>query len=689
MATISEALAIAIQHHQGGRIQAAGQLCRRILAVEPRHSATWHLLGIIAQQAGQPAAAVDCIQRAVQFDPLTAAYHNNLGEAYRALGKLDEAVACYRRAIALNPRSVAAQNNLGVALQAQGQSDEAARCCRQALELEPDFAAGHYNLAIALQRQGNLDESQAHYRRALQLKPDFAAAWHNLGTVLGTLARHDEAAACYRRVLEIDPQDAEAGVNLANVLRDQARLDEALACCRRVLELRPELAAAHDSLGSVWKDRGQIEEALACYRRAVQLQPGLVKAHSNLLFSLHFRPGVTPAELAESHADYDRRHAAPLRSAWKPHDRGGDTDRPLRLGLVSPDFRRHPVGYFLIRVLEHLDPRQVHAICYCDRVVHDDLTARFQAAAGTWRESHLLRDEQLAGQIRADAVDVLFDLAGHTADNRLLVFARKPAPIQISWAGYVGTTGLTAMDYLLADRWQVPPEAEPYYREKVLRMPDGYVCYDPPADAPAPTPLPVLEHGQVTFGSFNNPAKISPPVVEVWSRIMRRVPRSRLVLKFRGWDVADVWRRLAGLFAAQGIDASRLEPRGWSSRGETLAEYRRVDLALDPFPYNGGLTTCEALWMGVPVMTCPGLTFAGRHALGHLSNVGLTETIASDLDQYVERTVALAHDLPRLAALRVGLREKVAASPLCDGKRFAANWMSMLQDLWEQRTNAG
>ena len=355
------------------------------------------------------------------------------------------------------------------------------------------------------------------------------------------------------------------------------------------------------------------------------------------------------------------------------------------MGFVSPDLGRHPVGYFLVRVLENLDKEHLETICYSDRIVKDDLTHRLQAAATQWRDVIGMSDQQLAEQIRADRIDILFDLAGHTAHNRLLVFARKPALIQVTWAGYVGTTGLKAMDYLLADRYEVPPGAERHYRERVLRMPEGYVCYDPPIYAPPVATLPALDRGQVTLGCFNNPAKITPQVIEVWAKILRRLPGARLVLKYKGWNDRGVARRFTEMFVAHGIDPGRLELLGYSPHAELLAEYNRIDLALDPFPYNGGLTTCEALWMGVPVVTCPGETFASRHSLSHLSNVGLTETIARELDEYVELAVSLAGDLPRLAALRAGLRERMAASPLCDGKRFATNLASMLHEAWEQR----
>jgi predicted O-linked N-acetylglucosamine transferase (SPINDLY family) len=435
------------------------------------------------------------------------------------------------------------------------------------------------------------------------------------------------------------------------------------------------------------KDQGNLDEAVACHRRALELKPDYAEAHSNLLFDLQYCPGVTPEALAAAHAEYDRRHAASLRGAFVGQEKVGDRRGRLRWGFVSPDLGRHPVGYFLVRVLENLSRKRQATICYSDRIVKDDLTHRIQAAVTGWRDATGISDQRLAEQIRADRIDILFDLAGHTAGHRLLVFARKPAPIQVTWAGYAGTTGLKAMDYLLADRYEIPAGAERHYQERVLRMPDGYVCYDPPAYAPAVTPLPALDRGQVTFGCFNNPAKVTPQVIEAWARILRRLSGARLVLKFRGFDDHGVARRFAEMFAAQAIAPGRLELLGFSPHAELLAEYRRIDLALDCFPYSGGLTTCEALWMGVPVITCPWETFASRHSLSHLSNVGLTETIARDVDEYVELAVSLAGDVPRLAALRAGLRQRMAASPLCDGKRFAGHLMSLLRGVWEERTD--
>jgi predicted O-linked N-acetylglucosamine transferase (SPINDLY family) len=419
------------------------------------------------------------------------------------------------------------------------------------------------------------------------------------------------------------------------------------------------------------------------------LKSELITARSNLLQTLQYVAGATLAELAHAHAEFERRHAAPLRRQERPFTNSRDPDRKLRVGFLSPDFRCHPVGYFTIPFLENLDRSQAEATCYHDCPAADEVTTRIRAAAATWRDVFGWPDERLAEQVRDDGIDILFDLAGHTAHNRLLVFARKPAPVQVTWAGYVGTTGLSAIDYLVADRFEVPPGAGAHYSERILRMPDDYVCYDPPAHAPPVGPPPAAGRGQVTFGSFNYPAKIGPQVIAVWAEILRRLPTARLVLKYRALDEPIIAGRFADLFARNGIDPARVESRGWSPVMELRRHYGEIDVALDPFPYNGGLTTIEALWMGVPVITCPGETFAGRHSLSHLSNVGLTETIARDLDEYVELAVALANDLPRLAELRAGLRQRVASSPLCDAKRFADNLLRLLRDAWREWATTG
>ncbi len=641
-----------------GKLDEAVACYRRALEFKPDYAEAYNNLGNALRDQGNLEKAAICYRRALELKSDSADGHKNLGNVLKDLGKLEEAIACYRRALALNPDNAGTHNNLGTALKDQGKLDEAVGCCRRALELKPDFAEAHNNLGTALHNQGKLDEAVAYYRRAVELKLDFADAHNtlgvalnekgnldealdccrralelkpgfveancNLGLALQNQGNFDEAIACYRRALELKPDYALSHNNLGIALQNQGKLGEAIVCHRRALELKPDYALAHNNLGNALKDQGKLEEAVIGYRRALELKPDFTKAHSNLLYAIQYCANVTPAALAEAHAVYDRQHTAALtstelagrlRSGSECGEQHAMYDRRLRLGFVSPDLGRHPVGYFLVRVLENLshplsltarEAMQIETICYSDRIGKDSLTNRIQAAANQWRDVRGMSDERLAEQIRADRIDILFDLAGHTARNRLLVFARKPAPIQITWIGYEGTTGLAAMDYVLADSQTVPDGSEQYYRERVLRMPDGYLCYDPPAAAPTVGPLPSAISGYSTFASFNNPAKITPDVVAVWAKILCRAPTARLVLKYRGLGDETVKRRYRDLFAAHNVAPQRLELLPASSYSDYLATYHQVDVVLDPFPFSGGTTTCEALWMGVPVITCPG-----------------------------------------------------------------------------------
>ena len=447
-------------------------------------------LGVIQQSQGKLDEAAAAYQRALQLKPGFVEALNDLGNVFKLQGKLEEAGACYQQVLRWKPDYAAAHCNLGVVLHDLGQLDHAVACCQRALQLQPDYATAHYNLATLLKDQGKLDESEACYRRALQLQPDYALAHYNLGIVCQSLGKLHDAMACYQRELQLQPNLPEAHNNLGNVYHELGQLDAAQVCYRRALQQQPGYALAYNNLGNILRDQGKVDSAVASYQKSLRLQPDFAAVHSNLLLTHQYRSGVTLAELANLHAEFDRLHAAPLRTArlLQDHDHDRDPHRRLRLGFVSADFGRHPVGHFLIRVLENLDPAQCETVCYSDRMIPDDLTWRFQSAATIWRDVKGLSDQSLAEQIVNDEIDILLDLAGHTARNRLLVFARKPAPIQVTWAGYVGTTGLKAMDYILADRHEIPQAAEAHYCEKVLRMPDGYVTYDPPVYAPPVAP---------------------------------------------------------------------------------------------------------------------------------------------------------------------------------------------------------
>jgi predicted O-linked N-acetylglucosamine transferase (SPINDLY family) len=685
MASVSNTFDEGFRHHQAGRLSEAEESYRAVLAQQPDHPQALHLLGVVQHQLGRHAEAVELIRQAIALDGDVAVFHSNLSTALGGLRRFEEAAAACRRALEIQPDFAEAYANLGIALIALGQPEHAVDAFHTALKLQPANVEVARNLGTALMKiPARVNEAILVLRRVLELKPNFAEAGNDLGCALKYAGQLEAAVAAFRRVLEIRPTHAGAYNNLSTALRSLGRLGESLAACKRAVELQPDLAEAHSNLGIVLTDIGELDPAFAAFQRALELRPSHAADHSRILFGMQYRPGVTPAELARAHVEYDQRHAAGFRSQWQPHRSSYDPQRKLRVGFLSGGLGLHPVGYFLVGLLENIDRSQFEVVCYSDRTRKDAMTARIQALAAEWHDVFHFRDEQLTARIRQDQIDILFDLDAHASGERLLVLARKPAPIQIAWAGYTGTTGLAAIDYLLADRWHVPEGADIHYREKVLRMSDGYICYYPPTYAPKVSTLPAERTGFVTFGSFNQPTKTNRQVVSLWAQVLKRVPQSRLLLKYRGFDDASIRDPLLRAFADEHVGADRIALQGKSPHLDLLAEYGRVDIGLDTFPYSGGLTTCEALWMGVPVVTLPGETFAGRHSLSHLSNVGLSETIAGSEDEYVERAAQLAADAPHLAALRSTLRQRMAASPLCDASRFARNWEQQMRSVWRK-----
>jgi protein O-GlcNAc transferase len=702
--------------HQSGRFDEAELLYRQILAAEPDHADACHLLGALAQQRGRFEESATLITKAIAVKGDVAAFHSNLGNALKALGKADEAATAYRRAIVLDPNFADAYNNLGATMRMQGKLDEAEALYRKALTLNPNSADVHDNLGVVLRNQGRLAEAEASYRRALQLNPNFARAHYNLanvvkeqgrleeaitlyrqalslrpdlieahnnlGNALKDLGKLGEATACFRQVVALRPDLAHAHNNLGVALEEQSKLGEAAACYQRALALKPDFAAAHNNLGNVARARGQMDEAMAHYERALILRPDFVEAHSNFLMSQHYVDRLSKDDLFAAAQRFGRSLQGLTPQRVFSNDRR--EDRPLRIGYVSGDFRLHPVGYFLARILEAHDRAAVETFCYANQGRSDDMTRRLRGAANHWRTILGLPDRDAAEMILNDRIDILVDLSGHTAKNRLSLFALRPAPIQTSWLGYFGTTGLGAMDYLVMDRWAAAPGDEKRCTEALIRLPFGRFCYAPPDYAPRVAEAPALQRGYVAYGSFNNIVKIGPEVVTLWAAILHEVPQSRLILKWKALDDAEARDHLRRAFAAAGVDANRLELRGFSPHAEMLAQYADMDIALDPFPFGGGLTSCEALWMGVPVVTLPGDRPASRQTIGFLEALGLGECVATSRDDYISRAIALGAGTAHLNVLRRTMRPRMASSPLCDGPRFTRGLEEAFRQMWRR-----
>jgi predicted O-linked N-acetylglucosamine transferase (SPINDLY family) len=677
---VEQALQTARRHHQAGRIAQATMLYEQILCQDPNHADALHLSGVIAAQSGRTPAAVDLIQRALRQRPDWAEALYDLGNVLARMGKLVDAAAAYRRAIALKPGYAEALSNLGVVLKELGELDDAIAVFQQAISIQPDSPATFNNLGNALKDKGRFDESIAAYRRAITLKPNLAELHNNLGVVLKESGQLDESIAACRQAITLQPGFAEAHANLGVALEETGQLDAAAAAYRQAIALKPGYAEAHHNLGNVLKATGQLDPSIAAYRQAIALKPALVEAHSNLVYALHFHPAYDAKAIAQEQHRWSDQHAEPLKRFIQPHSNERSVDRRLRIGYVSPDFREHPVGRFLLPLLAHHDKSGFEIFAYSNSNRSDGMTQQLRSHTDIWREITRLSDPQAADQIRDDKIDILIDLTMHMAHNRLLLFARKPAPVQITWLAYCSSTGLDAMDYRLSDPYLDPPESDDsIYSEQTIRLPETYWCYQPSSASPEINRLPALEQNHITFGCLNNFTKVSDPTLAAWTKLLHAVPNSRLLLHApqggHRWQLQD---RLA----RDGIDEHRLRFAEKAPMLEYLRLYNRIDIALDTFPYGGGTTTCDALWMGVPVITLVGNTAVGRGGLSILSNLGLPELIARSEEEYVRLASELANDLPRLSDLRTSLRQQMERSPLMDAPRFARNVESAYRQTW-------
>jgi protein O-GlcNAc transferase len=602
--------------------------------------------------------------------------------AHHQAGRLAEAEHLCRQILALSPRNPDALHLLGVIAGQAGLHGESLQFIDQALAVAPDFAEAQANRAVALMALGRLDEAAEAFRRSARIKPGHVLAHYGLGNCLATQGDFEGAAAAFRAALAIRPDFFEAQNNLAMALQNQEKLDEAIEAFEQALKVAPGSAPLHYNLGVTLQYAGQIDEAIAAFRRALELKPDYVTAHSNLLLALQYRPG-SPEELLEAHREFGRRQAQGLRQPPVPGQAAdADPERRLRVGYLSGDFSIHPVGYLLEGPLKAHDPAQVEVVCYANGGAVDALTQRLRAAAGLWREIGGLTDQAAADLIRQDRIDILVDLSGHTAANRPLLMARKPAPVQASWLGYPGTMGLEAVDYAIMDRSVAPDGAEAWFTEALVRLPASRFCYTPPPFAPEPVDVSGRADAPVVFGSFNNIAKLGPDVVRLWARVLQAVPGSRLVLKWRALNQPKVRRRIIAAFAEAGVGPDRLELRERSGHADTLAQYGDIDVALDPFPFCGGATSLEALWMGVPVVTLAQDRVAARQTLGFLRELGLDDLAAASEADYVRIAQGLAADPGRRAALRGSLRARMAASPLTDAKAFTPGLEAAYRQMW-------
>jgi protein O-GlcNAc transferase len=588
-----------------------------------------------------------------------------------------EAAAAYQEAVHLDPESADAWRLLASAQQNAQQFSVAQESFERCLALAPGRLDASIRYAFLLDMIGQPRRAIELLETALRQAPQLGIAWVVLGHSYLLLGDTAAAIDATRRAVQIDGNDPAAQYQLADLLLHSFRLDECEAVLRQLLTQQPEHADAWASLGICLRSQFRHSESIAALQRSLAIAPNPLH-HSKLLAGLQYVEGMTPELLLQAHQEWSRLHdRLGASDPQKPSRLPGDK---LRVGFVSADFARHPIGFLLLGALQFIDKNRAHVVCYADRLMEDEYTNDFRTAADEWRAIKGWPDSQVAAQIRADKIDILFDLAGHFSE-RFTLFAFKSAPLQISWLGYVGTTGLTAMDYVIADNFHVPTGEERWYSEGILRLPQGYACYLPPAHAPPVGPLPALSSGHVTFGCFNNPAKYSPKLFDAWAAILSQLPTARLLLKFGGLDQTSLKSRVHGEFGRRGIDCNRVLLEPMTLHYDALDAYNRVDLALDTQPYSGGLTTCESLWMGVPVITFPNNTFAGRHSTSHLTNAGYPQFVAADWSGYVNLALSWSAQPHLLAQIRSQMRDRVRSSPLCDCRTFAGDLLALLTGL--------
>jgi predicted O-linked N-acetylglucosamine transferase (SPINDLY family) len=558
-----------------------------------------------------------------------------------------------------------------------GRLAEAERRYRAILQHEPQHADSLHMLGVIALQTRNFASALELVQRAAALRPDAAACRNTLGQILERLGRDDEAAGCYEAAIELDPGYAEVYNNLGYLRARQDRLQEAEALYRNAIELEPGYAEPYTNRGNLLKDVGELDAAIACYRRAIELRPDLSALHSNLLLTLHYHADYSPADLLREHRAWAARHAAPQAAAHRPHENGREPDRRLRVGYVSPDFREHPVARFILPLLREHDRQQVEVFTYSDVTRQDPVTRLVRDHVDQWRDVATLKDEQLADLVRADEIDILVDLAAHSGHNRLLMFARKPAPVQVAYLAYCSTTAVDAIDYRITDRFLDPPGEPGHYTETSLHLPHCYWCYSGPPLGGRPTTE--RRPGPPTFGCLNNFAKVTDVTLHLWIGLLRRVPEARLLVYARTEAHRNRVRRFLREAA---VEESRAAFVGRQSLADYLATYCEIDVALDPHPYGGGTTTCDALWMGVPVVSLAGRTAVSRAGSTLLSNVGLDHLVARTEDQYVERAAALIRDETGLAALRRELRGRLESSPVMDARQFARDFEATLRTAW-------
>ncbi len=658
-----------------GKMDEAVSYYKRAIELNGENTDIFINLAAALKAGDRPDEAVSTYKHALAIDPNRPDVYINLGNLFAGMGKNKDAISSYQKAIALDPDYPEAYNNLGNVLKQQGHAEEAIECYRKALDLKPDNPHALNNLGNALRSRGKLEEAVACYENALNTDPEYPEAYNNLGNALGDQGKMGKAILSFQKALEIRPDNVKTFNNLGGVLRKQGKLSEALEAYKKALNIEPGYAGACNNMAGVLLKQGKVANAIGSYQKALSLAPDYATAHSNLLLSFNYQVHTDPDWLVSQHRGWAARHSSAERDEQCFRIRSGPAERKLRIGYVSPDFKVHSVAYFFEAIIGKHDRSGFEIFCYSDVICPDRVTRRFSRNADCFRNIAGIENKTVADRIYRDKIDILVDLAGHTAGSRLCLFSMKPAPIQVAYLGYPNTTGLKSMDYRLTDALADPPGLTDHlYTEKLVRLPHGFLCYTPLEKSPEIGKTGNRNSDRVVFGSFNNRTKITPEVVNAWAKILTRVRNGKLVLKSGAFADPETGKRLIDLFSQNGARPGQIELVSHiPSLFDHLQLYNRIDIGLDTFPYNGTTTTCEALWMGVPVITLAGETHRSRVGCSLLSQVGLEGFIAESIEDYVKTGIDFAHDMEKLKSIQLGLRSRMARSSLMDSDRFTGS----------------
>ena len=668
-----------------GDAHGAENILHKILKKKPNHVPSLGMLGTLCAQSGRLDQAATCLKKVLKAAPGNFGALVNLGNVLMSRREYAAAEPYFNKAVSVQPNAPLPYCNLGGALRAQGRFDEALAALDRALSLDPKNVEALINRAVTLKETGQLDAAAATCETARKLAPGRPEVHLNLGNILSLQQRFDEAVESYRAALAIAPQ-ADVYYNLGNTYADNRHLNDAVDCFRRAIELNPGYVSAHYNLGKTLQEQGLLDEAEAAYQSALRLDPERESTNLNLLLLQQYLPDRPPEQVKQLHAAWGARV---LKKVPKK-ERGGyqvtpDPDRVLRVGYISPDFCDHQVADFVEPILSRHDPGKVSVICYANVPEEDAVTERFRACASLWRDVSRSTDREVAEMVRADRIDILVDLAGHTRGSRLTALAHRPAPVQATYIGYPCTTGLPDVDYRFTDQWADPPGFEDHYTEELVRLDAGFCAYRPPDNAPDVSLAPVQKNGYLTFGCLLPLVKLNAPTARLWAGVLNAVPDARLLVFRDSLALPEMRERFRQRLADNGVPVERVDLVGEPVQNKShLKVYGQIDLVLDNIPYGGHTTTCEALWMGVPVLTLAGERFIGRMGASLLTGIGLAELVCDTEKNYVTRASALAGDPERLASLRSGMRERMRNSPLIDGEAVTRSLEKAYREIWRR-----